>query len=278
MFSFRNRLWPLAAGLLALAFLPPRAAVAVESDWVDAGHARVRLLADSGGDGLRAGVEIKLENGWHTYWRYPGDAGVPPHFDWSASENLDSVSVKWPAPEIFAADGGIKSVGYNGHVTFPVEIKRTDVGQPIQLKLKLDFAVCEKLCVPATAAVSLEVPLESGDLSETLEQAESSVPRSATLGQGGALSVESIRIEHGDKPRAIISVKAPADAAPELLAEGPDDKWALPLPEKIGEEDGLTRFALPFEGAPPGAKPIPPKLVVTLKAANDAVQTEIPLE
>jgi hypothetical protein len=73
-------------------------------------------------------------------------------------------------------------------------------------------------------------------------------------------------------------VKAPADTAPQLFVEGPDDKWALPLPEKIGEEGGITRFALPFEAAPPGAKPIPSKLVVTLKAADDAVETEIPLE
>ncbi len=279
----RNSIERLAAAcLLALALLCPRAALAIESQWTEASHAEVRLLADSGGDGPRAAIEIRLEKDWKTYWRYPGDAGVPPHFDWSGSENLASAEVQWPAPERFADDSGMKSIGYHDRVVFPVVIKAADVGQPIKLKLKVEFAVCEKLCVPASAEASLEIPLESGDLSEILEQAMSTIPRRAILGQDtdkpGALSVASIRIEHGDKPRAVISVSAPAGAVPRLFAEGPNEKWALPLPEKIGEEDGYTRFALPFEGAPPGEKPIPSKLVVTLVADADAVEVEIPLE
>ncbi len=273
---------PVAACLVALALFSPRAALALESEWMEASHAQVRLLADSGGDGPRAAIEIRIEKGWKTYWRYPGDAGVPPHFDWSGSENLAAAEVQWPAPERFTDDSGMKSIGYHDRVVFPVAIKPADIGQPIRLKLKIDFAVCEKLCVPASAEASLEIPVESGDLSEILEQALSTVPRRAMLGQDtdkpGALSVVSIRIEHGDKPRAVISVMTPAGTAPQLFAEGPSDKWALPLPEKIGEEDGLTRFALPFEGAPPGEKPIPSKLVVTLVADADAVEVEIPLE
>lgn len=270
------------ACLFAAALLFPRAALALESTWAEASHAQVRLLADSGSGGLRAGIEMRLEKGWHTYWRYPGDAGVPPKFDWSGSENLESVKIEWPAPETIVDGSGMKSIGYHERVVFPVAIKPADVGLPVKLKLKVDFAVCEKLCVPADAAMELEIPLESGDLSEILEQAESLVPRHAMLGEDmdkpGSLSVASIRIEHGAKPRAIISVSTPEGNAPRLFAEGPTDKWALPLPEKIGESDGLTRFALVFDGAPPGAKPIPQKIVVTLAAGNDAVEVEIPLE
>jgi DsbC/DsbD-like thiol-disulfide interchange protein len=270
------------ACLLAATLLFPRAALALESTWTEASHAQVRLLADSGNASPRAGIEMRLEKGWHTYWRYPGDAGVPPKFDWSGSENLASAEVQWPAPETIADTSGMKSIGYHERVVFPVVIKPADVGLPVKLKLKVDFAVCEKLCVPADAAMELEIPLESGDLSEILEQAESLVPRRAILGEDmdkpGSLSVASIRIEHGAKPRAIISVSAPEGTAPRLFAEGPTDKWALPLPEKIGESDGLTRFALSFDGAPPGAKPIPQKIVVTLAAGNDAVEVEIPLE
>ncbi len=81
---------PLAACLLALALLYPRAALALESEWMEASHGQVRLLADSGGDGPRAAIEIRIEKGWKTYWRYPGDDGVPPHFDWSGAANLDT--------------------------------------------------------------------------------------------------------------------------------------------------------------------------------------------
>jgi DsbC/DsbD-like thiol-disulfide interchange protein len=268
--------------LLALALFVPRAALAIESDWTEASHAQARLLADSGDDGPRAGVEIRLEKGWHTYWRYPGDAGVPPKFDWSGSENLAAAEMRWPAPERFVDESGTKSIGYHDRVVFPVAIRPADPGLPVKLRLKMDFAVCEKMCVPASAELELEIPQESGDLSEILEQAQSLVPRRAMLGESadkpGALAVAGIRIEHGDKPRAVISVTAPEGSAPVLFAEGPDDRWALPLPEKIGEEDGQVRFALPFEGAPPGVKPIPRKLIVTLVAADDAVEVEIPLE
>jgi DsbC/DsbD-like thiol-disulfide interchange protein len=270
------------ACLLAATLLFPRAALALESGWTEASHAQARLLADSGNGSLRAGIEIRLEKGWHTYWRYPGDAGVPPKFDWSGSENLAAAEVQWPAPETIVDGSGMKSIGYHERVVFPVAIKPADPGLPVKLKLKVDFAVCEKLCVPADATMELDIPLESGDLSEILEQAESLVPRRAMLGEGmdkpGSLSVASVRIEQGAKPRAIISVSAPEGSAPRLFAEGPNDKWALPLPKKIGESDGLTRFALPFDGAPPGANPIPKKIVVTLADGADAVEVEIPLE
>src|SRR6185295_19860556 len=75
---------PSAAALIASAFFCAPQADALESPWVEAGRAEVRLLADTGSDkNIRAGVEIKLQPGWKTYWRYPGDAGVPPRFDWS---------------------------------------------------------------------------------------------------------------------------------------------------------------------------------------------------
>lgn len=270
------------AFLCALALAMPRAAFALESEWNDAGHAQVRLIADAGGDGPRAGVEIRLEKGWKTYWRYPGDAGVPPRFDWSASENLKSAQIEWPAPTMFVDESGSKSVGYHDRIVFPVSIASADVGQPIKLHLKLDFAVCEKLCVPAKAEAELTIPVEGGDLSEAIEQAIATVPQHAMLGQNAdkpnALAVMNIRIEHGEKPRAIIAVKAPPGSNPQLFAEGPTDQWALPLPEKIGEEDGLTRFSLAFDGAPPGAKPIPPKLILTLAVEGGAREVEIPLE
>jgi DsbC/DsbD-like thiol-disulfide interchange protein len=271
-----------AAFAFLLALAASHAALALESEWFDTGHAQARLIADAGGDGPRAGIEIRLEKGWKTYWRYPGDAGVPPRFDWSGSENLQSVKVEWPAPAMFVDDSGSKSIGYHDRVVFPVSIAPADVGQPIKLRLKLDFAVCEKLCVPAQAEMSLMIPVESGDLSEALEQAIATVPQHAILGQNAdkpnALAVMNIRIEHGNKPRAIIEIKAPAGSNPQLFAEGPDEQWALPLPEKLGEEDGLTRFSLAFSGAPPGARPIPPKLILTLAAEGGAREVEIPLE
>jgi DsbC/DsbD-like thiol-disulfide interchange protein len=277
-FSYQRVRPGLVACAAATLLMCPLTAQALESTWTEASHSQARLLADSAEGGLRAGVEIRLEKGWHTYWRYPGDSGVPPVFDWSGSENLASAAVQWPAPEIFVDESGMKSIGYHDRVVFPVAIKPADPALPVKLKLKADFAVCEKLCVPARAEMNLDIPPETGDLSEILEQALSAVPRKATLGENGGLSIASIQIEHGEKPRAIIAVSAPEDTAPQLFAEGPDERWALPLPEKIDAADSKTRFSLAFTGAPPGAKPIPRKLFLTLAASGDAIEVEIPLE
>ncbi len=270
---------PFAAASLASVFFCVSYAHALESPWVEVSRAQVRLLADAGPDqSIRAGIEIKLQPGWKTYWRYPGDAGVPPRFDWSASENLAFAEIRWPAPERFVDESGAKSIGYHDRVVFPVSIIAADPAKPVKLSLKLDFALCEKLCVPADAQLSLDLPPQLGDLSESIQQAVTSVPNPTALGENGGLAVAKVDIERGAKPRAIIEVVAPADTAVQLFAEGPNEKWALPLPEKIAPTNGRARFILDFDGAPPGAGPIPAKIILTLTASGEAIEVEVPLE
>ena len=128
----------------------PAASSRGASSWDGDSRAAVRLVAGDGGSGapLRAGIEIRLADGWKTYWRYPGDSGVPPVFDFSKSENIKSVSILWPAPHRFAYEGGA-SIGYKGDVIFPVHAVPSDPGRPATLRLTIEYAVCEKLCIPA---------------------------------------------------------------------------------------------------------------------------------
>ena len=60
---------------------------------------------------LRAGIELRLAPGWKTYWRYPGDSGIPPRFDFAKSRNVKSVTVRWPAPQRLTDESGT-SIGY----------------------------------------------------------------------------------------------------------------------------------------------------------------------
>jgi DsbC/DsbD-like thiol-disulfide interchange protein len=265
------------AALVASTWLSP--ARALESPWVTGTQADARLLADHGANApVRAGVQIKLKAGWKTYWRYPGDAGVPPRFDWSGSENLAAVDVKWPAPERFVDESGSKSIGYHGDIIFPLIVHPTDPARPVRLKLKLDFAVCEKLCVPADAELLLEIPSGESAPLGLLDQAERRVPRRTSLGENaGGLAITSVKLERGTESRVLIEGSAPGDSF-DLFAEGPDDRWALPLPEKIESKDGKLRFQLAIDGAPPGGPPIPPKLVLTLVAGNRAIEVEAPLD
>src|SRR6185312_1593469 len=123
---------------------PARAADA--SPWSEDLRSAVRLVAGKQNAGaLTAGVEIKLQPGWHTYWRYPGDSGVPPRFGFSGSDNLASAAVQFPAPHAYTDDAGT-TIGYKDNVVFPIRVVPKQAGKPVTLRLKLDYAVCEKLC------------------------------------------------------------------------------------------------------------------------------------
>src|SRR4051794_38288710 len=72
------------------------------SAWDEGSHSAVRLLAGKrDGDNFTGGIEIRLAPNWKTYWRYPGDSGVPARFDFTKSDNVENVTVLWPAPEAF---------------------------------------------------------------------------------------------------------------------------------------------------------------------------------
>ena len=268
--------------LLAAAFLFPIGATALESSWTDSTHAKARLLA-SGQDksvtnALRAGIEIRLTRGWHTYWRYAGDAGIPPQFDWSASDNLEKVELLWPAPARIPVEDGIESIGYKDGVVFPLRLHAKDASKPIALRLKLDFGVCEKICIPATAKLALDIPPSSGKSLPTLDAAEARVPVKAELGAAGKLSVLKGKLETGQKPRALVEVAVPPGKSFDLFAEGPDDAWALPLPKRIEVTDGRARFEILIDGAPAGGSPTPSKLRLTLVAGDEAIEVILPLD
>src|SRR5271163_5124622 len=131
---------PARSTLVAVAFCLPAGAHAQDaSDWDTQPHTAARLIAGSpikiaGAAFLRAGVEIRLDPGWKTYWRDPGDSGVPPSFDFSGSENVKSVSVEWPAPERFADGAGGNSIGYLDHVILPLRIAAVNTGKPTSLQ------------------------------------------------------------------------------------------------------------------------------------------------
>src|SRR3982075_4482529 len=145
--------------IVVMVALSPVAAQAAEaSPWEADAPAGVRLIAAKRAQAadapLRAGVELTLAPGWKTYWRYPGDSGVPPRFDFSNSQNVKSLKIAWPAPHRFTDDSGA-TIGYKNGGIFPLLIVPQDPAKPVLLRLKLDYAVCEKLCVPAEGRVEL---------------------------------------------------------------------------------------------------------------------------
>jgi DsbC/DsbD-like thiol-disulfide interchange protein len=277
----------LVVGML-LALLPWAAGdVARAADdvtgWDGDARSAARLVAGSqrATDGaLRAGVEIRLKTGWHTYWRYPGDAGVPPKFDFGASQNLKRAVVLWPVPQRLVEASGT-TLGYSSDVTFPVRVEPVDAKKPVLLRLKLEYAICEKLCVPAEATAELTLGTFKGSTSRdaALAMAETRVPHLAKLGAGGPLAITAVRREQDTKPmRVLVDVATPSGAV-DLFAEGPTAQWALPVPTKIdGAPAGQQRFAFELDGLPPGESDRGAVLTLTATTPSGAVEVAIRLD
>jgi DsbC/DsbD-like thiol-disulfide interchange protein len=124
---------------------------------------QVSLLSGGKVNGLwQAGIFIELEPDWKTYWRVPGDAGIPPQFDWSGSQNVQDVAVSLPVPARLEDASG-EAIGYHGKVVFPVSVKPQNSGQQTRLKLNMFFAVCNGVCIPAKAQLDLAFDASSSN-------------------------------------------------------------------------------------------------------------------
>ena len=107
---------------------------------------------------LLGGIAFQLQPGWKTYWRTPGDSGVPPRFDFSKSENIEAVTVLWPAPMKFDDGAGGHSLGYHNQFVLPLRIVAKNADKPVTLRADINYAVCEKLCIPVEANAELPSP------------------------------------------------------------------------------------------------------------------------
>lgn len=128
-----------------------------------------------------AGLSLALAPGWKTYWRSPGEAGIPPVFNWSGSQNVKAVHVHWPSPIAFHTNGML-TVGYKGGVVLPLEVVPEDPTQPVHLQARVDMGICKEICMPAL--VSLEADLPASGAEDRAIQA-ALIDRPETAGQAG---------------------------------------------------------------------------------------------
>jgi DsbC/DsbD-like thiol-disulfide interchange protein len=280
-----THLLPILTAASLLIVTSSAANAADVSPWADDMQSAARLISaravnESGGRMFRAGVEIKLKEGWKTYWRYPGDSGVPPVLDFSKSQNVKTVTVRYPAPTRFPDGGGGHSIGYKGAVILPLHVVAQDASKPVTLNLKLDYAVCEKLCVPAEAKLELVLAGAETANEAALDAAEARVPKLAAIGASGTPSIRAVHREAGsNKPRVTVDVAALAGAPVTLFAEGPTTQWALPLPEPVaGASAGLQRFAFELDGLPPGEKASAAMLRLTAVSGDQAIEVAFRLD
>src|ERR1700761_2243205 len=234
------------------------------SPWIRDGHSAIRLLAGSrSGTVLLGGIAIQLQPGWKTYWRTPGDSGVPPRFDFSKSDSIEAVTVLWPAPTEFDDGAGGHSLGYHDQLVLPLRIVAKNADKPVTLRAEVNYAVCEKLCIPVEASPELAFTSVASTEDSALFAALDTVPKPANIGDPNPLTIRDVKRE--GKSTVLVDVATPGPEDVNLFVEGPTLDWALPIPKLVDHgPPGIKRFAFELEGLPPGANPSGAALKLTL--------------
>ena len=247
------------------------------SPWQRDSHSAVRLLAGSrSGAVLLGGIAFQLEPGWKTYWRTPGDSGVPPRFDFSKSENVEAVTVMWPAPMKFDDGAGGTSLGYKQQVVLPLRIVAKSADKPVTLRAAISYAVCEKICIPVDASAELAFASVASTEDGALSSALDTVPKPASIGDPNPVTIRDVKRE--GKTNVIVDVAAPEAKDVSLFVEGPTPDWALSMPKLVEHAPpGVKRFSFELEGVPAGAKPEGAALKLTLVGGERSYEFNINL-
>jgi DsbC/DsbD-like thiol-disulfide interchange protein len=248
------------------------------SPWQRSDHAAVRLLAGSrSGSVLLGGVAMQIQQGWKTYWRNPGDSGVPPRFDFSKSDNVEAVTVLWPAPTKFDDGAGGHSLGYHNQIVLPLRIVAKNADKPVTLRADINYAVCEKICIPVEANAELSFASVASTEDGALSAALDTVPKPASIGDPNPLTIRDVKRE--GKSTVLVDVAAPDGKEVNLFVEGPTPDWGLPIPNQIeNSPPGVKRFTFELDGLPPGVKPDGAALKLTLVGGDRSYEFNINLD
>ncbi len=246
------------------------------SAWVKGAYSSARLIGGvpASDEMRRAGIHIRLAPGFKTYWRTPGNSGVPPHISFEGSLNLAGVDVQFPFPSTFD-DGVGTSFGYHDEVVFPVRVFAQDKSRPVELVMALDYAVCERFCVPVQASARLVLP-GRGAAATTFEPLllahEANVPRMQNLAATASLTVT--RLEQTGPLSFTAFALTPGPAT--LFAEAPAGWYVETTP--LDDQHGGARFRIDIVEKPKSTHVSEGTLLLTLVSGTTAIETEVRLD
>lgn len=198
-----------------------------------------RLLPGVGQeDGSRIiALRLALADGWKTYWRSPGEAGIPPHFDWAGSSNIAEAEILWPRPELFESFG-YRTVGYSHQIVLPIHIVPADPSRPLGISLMADIGVCRELCVIERVELGELIAPDAPDIGAgQVHRALAEVPRPASE---VGVRLMACRISGAGPVRhldALLTADTPLSGA-EAVVEGSKRLWVTETASHV-QDDGL---------------------------------------
>ncbi len=250
----------------------PAHAQEAASAWVRQPEVALRLVAatqDAGpAESVRLGLEIQMKPGWKTYWRSPGDAGLPVEIDWTGSANLADAKLRYPAPERFTLFD-FETFGYGGTVILPIDAKKEAAAGALDLKAAVEILVCADVCIPYRAELALALPAGPGAPSaqaHDIARFVSAIPPVDADGTGAnGLTLEGADFRAGAPAAIVVRARGePAFTAPDVYVEGPAG-WSFAKPVVRFAEGGRAATLTIPAAAGPGAAP--------LKAGGDVTLT-----
>lgn len=239
------------------------------TDWTEVQGGAVRLIAAGpleNGQYL-AGLEFLLEPGWHTYWRYPGDAGIPPQISFEGAENFADAEVLYPAPERYD-DGFSESIVYHDGIVLPIRVTPEDAERSVRLSVDVFFGICKEICVPGDAALSLDLdPAAETDklAARLIERDLAAVPEA---GADGDVRISSITLTD-QRDSLVIEAEVRDGQSSDLFAAAPEGSY-IGLPKFTGHSEGKATWRLSTKGLAASAGDNMLRLVLT--AGDKAVE------
>jgi DsbC/DsbD-like thiol-disulfide interchange protein len=219
-----------------------------------------------------AALEVDLAPGWHTYWRVPGEAGIPPQLTWNSSSNLKSIGISWPVPELFDQNG-MTSIGYTGTLVLPMVLRPDDPNSPIHLEGQIEIGVCKDVCTPFVADVWADLPVAGTTPDPRISAADQSKPISAAAAGVGAVTCSAEPIADGMRVSTRISVAQQGAREHVVMELGDKTVW---ISDATVSRDGGDLLAT-ADMVPPDAAPFAldrSKVRLTVLTAGRAVDIE----
>ena len=181
---------------------------------VDSGHVLLELAPGQAtatpGEVMQVALSQTIDKGWHTYWRNPGDSGEPTQIKWTLPAGWSAGNISWPTPQRLPV-GPLMNYGYSGSVLLPVAITvpaSARPGQTVRIDAEVQLLVCEQVCIPESAKLSLDMPVAAGQaephptwgapVARTLR----ALPRSAALDAAFARTGAGVKLAIAGAPLA----------------------------------------------------------------------------
>ncbi len=220
-----------------------------------------------------AALRVTLDEGWKTYWRAPGEGGIPPEIDWSRSVNVDGVTFHWPVPEVISR-GDMTTIGYKHELVLPLELSPTRAGEAIHIDADVLVGICEQICVPLETGIEAVLRDEDRAPDPMIQRALAARPD--TPGEAGVVAADCTREDLPDGVRVTARIDMPSFSGDEVVVmEAANPRiW---VSEAMAERDGAGHLVAHADFVPPSARPFEmtgEDLRLTVLGAGRAVDIE----